>query len=214
MGFNSGFKGLTNYLIDCCHLVSSTPLREICCIAASSWNLSSQAIKLMYWFCRHDCEVLRLYTCFIFLQTKWMNSASPCLGHQPRGDVWRKGDIELRSTEKRRISYLTSERTTQALGAFSKTQKKPTSKLLSSGMWRRVVWSKWTEIPDKLATYNLPCWLGQVSFSENTSVNIYQTTTASHPVRQQPSVVAVVCLKSHKHNTCPNSRPYMKAMFS
>lgn len=117
------FSELTNYSISRCHLVPSTPLRESCCIAASLWNLSSHATKLMYWFCCHDWSSTS-DACFIFLQTKWMNTVSPCSGHQPRGDVWRKGDIELRSTENRRISYLTSEKTTQALAALSKTQKK------------------------------------------------------------------------------------------
>jgi len=111
---------LTNYSLNCCHLVPSAPLRESCCIAASLWNLSPQAIKLMYWFCRHDWSSTS-DTCFIFLQTKWMNTVSLCSGHQPRGDVWRKGDIELRNTENQRISYLISERATQPLRAFSKT---------------------------------------------------------------------------------------------
>jgi hypothetical protein len=122
------FSELTNYSINCCHLVPPTPLRESCCIAASLRNLSSQAIKLMYWFCRHDWSSTS-DTCFIFLQTKWMNIVSPCLGHQPRGDVWRKGDIELRSTDNRRISYLTSETTMQALEALSETPTKKNSYL-------------------------------------------------------------------------------------
>jgi hypothetical protein len=36
---------------------------------------------------------------FSLLLTKWMNIVSPSSGRQPRGDVWCKGDIELRSIQ-------------------------------------------------------------------------------------------------------------------
>jgi hypothetical protein len=40
------FSEITNYSINCGHLVPSTPVRKSWCTAASLWNLSSQAIEI------------------------------------------------------------------------------------------------------------------------------------------------------------------------
>lgn len=43
--------------------------------------------------------MLHIKIYFTFLLTKWRNIVSSPSGHQPRGDVWSKGDIELRSIQ-------------------------------------------------------------------------------------------------------------------
>jgi hypothetical protein len=80
------FSELTNYLTDCCNLVPSTPLREICCIAASMWNVSSQAIQIMYWFYRHDWSSASWY--LFYFPADEVNEFSITL-FRPSASRWR-----------------------------------------------------------------------------------------------------------------------------